>query len=175
MLGYTQSLNQIMVNFLTSSYRVIGKVNIGSSGLVGLLSNQTTSIVEASDVSMARIHEPRVLANKLQMVRMVKHGIVAVGVGRREDLGPQSIARGGFGRLTEYQVRCVTSSYEFEGVLEWAGRFNISAILSEGSNIFIPLYNVKLRAIRYPDLSMESPAMVVNRRKIDIITQLVED
>ena len=162
----------IVANFLTPRYRVVGTVHVGNSGLIGLLHDQNSSFLELSDVSMARIHEPRRLADRVDVVRMVKRGVVAIGVGRREDVGPQSIARGGFGRIAEYQVRAVTASYEFEGTLEYAGKFDLSAVLTEGIGEFIPLYDCKLRAIEYPDLNFESPALIFNRRKVDIITQL---
>lgn len=172
MLGVPASKRLIAANFFTPSYRILGKVQIGNSGLIGMLNDTTTAFVELHDVTMARVHEPRVLADRLDLTRLVKRGLEAIGVGRREDIGPQSIARGGFGRMTEYGIRAMTATFEVEGILEYAGRFELAAVLIEGMGEFIPFYEARLRAIQFPDLFMESPAILLNRRKIDIVTQL---
>ncbi len=164
----------VMANVLTSSYRIVGKIDVGTSGLVGMLTNPHSAFVELYEASMARIHEPRKLADRMPVVRLVKRGIVIVGLGRREDVGPQSIARGGFGRLSEYAIRALTSTYEIEGVLEYSGRFDLAGILVDGMGEFLPLYNAKVRAIQFPELEMESPALIFNRRKVDAITQVKE-
>jgi len=163
----------IAVNILTASYRLVGKLRVTpSSGVVGLLGNPNTSFIEVQDVSMARIHEPRKLAARMDLVRVVKRGIVVVGVSRREDLGPESITRGGFGGVTAYNIRCLTTSYELEGMLEWAGRLNLALVLVEGRGEFVPMYDVQVRAVQFSDLFFETSAIVFNRRKVDIITAL---
>lgn len=172
MLTSTPMQRYIAANFLTASYRIIGKVQVSNSGLLGLLNNPNTAFLELKDAQMARINEPRKLAERVMGVRLIKYGLVAVGVARPEDMGPESVVHGGFGGVTRYPVRAITSIFELEGILEVTGRFDFAAILSRGTGDFLALYNATLRAIQNPDLRMESPAIVFNRRKVDIINIL---
>ena len=57
--------------------------------------------------------------------------------------------------------------------MEWAGRFDLSSAVVEGGDFF-PIFNATLRAINVPDLYMKSPALLVNRHKIDFM-RTVED
>jgi len=164
----------IVLNFFTPSYRILGRVFVGSSGMLGVMNDPNTSSIEVSEASMARLHEPKKIADRTQSVRLVKRGIDVIGVGREFDVGPTSVARGGYGRLTRYHVRVVTASFEMEGEMEWAGRFDLSSAVVEGGDFF-PLFNATLRAINVADLFMKSPALLVNRVRIDFMRTLEEE
>jgi len=165
------SNRSIVANFFTPSYRVLGRAFVGSSGLIGALNDPNVSHIEVAEASMARLHEPKTIADRTNEIRVVKRGLVVIALGRDTDVGPQTIARGGFGRVSRYPLRVVTSSFEMEGELEWSGRFEVAVLLMEGGEFF-PLYNASLRAIHYPDLNLKSPALLINRRKIDIVRML---
>ena len=171
MLGSFGNTRVIVANFFTPSYRIVGRVEVFTSGLVGLLNDPTTAFLKIEEASMARLNEPKRLADRVAQVRMVKRGLVAVALGRREDVGPESVARGGFGRNTPHQIRAITADYELEGTLEWSGRLDFTIMLTEGGE-FIPLYDVKFRAIQFADLYLEAPAVLFNRRKVDMINLL---
>ena len=97
----------------------------------------------------------------------MKTNLFAVCLARREDMGPQALARGGYQSLAEYAIRITTQVYELEGTLEWAGRFDFATVMVEGVRDFIPLYNATLTAILTPQLHIESPAILFNRRQVD--------
>jgi hypothetical protein len=164
----------IVANFFTPSYRILGRAFVGASGLVGALNDPNTSHIEVSEASMARLHEPKTIADKNDEIRLVKRGLVVIALGRETDAGSQVAARTGFGRVSRYPVRIVTGTFEMEGELEWAGRFELSALLADGGD-FIPLYSATLRAIHYPDLNMKTPALLFNRRKLDIVRMINRD
>lgn len=171
MLGSFGNTRTIVANFFSPSYRIVGRVDVYTSGLLGLLNDPTTAFLKVEEASMARLNEPKRLADRVAQVRMVKRGLVAVALGRREDVGPESVARGGFGRNTQHQIRAITADYELEGTLEWSGRLDFTVMLTEGGE-FIPLYDVKFRAVQFSDLYLEAPAVLFNRRKVDIINLL---
>ncbi|MDP2974600.1 MAG: hypothetical protein Q8N45_00150, partial [Anaerolineales bacterium] len=83
---------------------------------------------------------------------------------RREEAGPQALARGGYQNLIKYPIRVTTQVYELEGTLEWAGRFDFSTVIMEGTRDFVPLYDTTLTAILIPGLRIESPAVLFNRK-----------
>jgi hypothetical protein len=91
---------------------------------------------------------------------------------RREDLGPHAIVRGGFTSVTEYAVRLTTQMFEVEGTMELPGRFDFTALVTEGSREFLPVFNATLTAILIPNLKVESAGMLVNRRVVDMMALL---
>jgi len=156
-------------DILTSSYRVVGKIMVSTNGAMGMLNDPTHSYMEVHDARLARIHMPTKLVDHFEVVRMFKSQIFTVALARREDLGPQAVVRGGFGSVTEYPVRVTTQVYEFDGKLEVPGRFDFSALMAEGTRDFIPIYDAVLTAILIPNLRVESPGMLFNRKQVDLL------
>lgn len=168
----------IPADFYTPSYRIVGKVMVPNTGLMGLINDQMNSFMEIMDARMARVHMPSKLVDHYEVVRIVKSQIFAIALTRREDIGPQALARGGYVRLNEYPVRIATPVYELQGTLEWAGRFDFSTVMVEGSRDFVPIYNSMLTAVLIPALKVESPAVLFNRRQVDLLAlnnQRIED
>ena len=159
----------LAADFLTQSYRVVGKMMVPNTGVFGLINDPTTSFMEVLDAKLARIHMPTKLVGEYKMIDLVKDNVFAICLSRREDVGPQALARGGYQNLVEYSIRLTTRVYELEGILEWSGRFNFAAIMVEGVRDFVPIYNATLTAILIPQLRIESPAILFNRRQVDLL------
>jgi hypothetical protein len=159
----------LAADFLTQSYRVVGKMMVPNTGVFGLINDPTTSFMEVLDAKLARIHMPTKLVGGYKMIDLVKDNVFAICLTRREDVGPQALARGGYQNLVEYSIRLTTRVYELEGILEWSGRFNFAAIMVEGVRDFVPIYNATLTAILIPQLRIESPAILFNRRQVDLL------
>jgi len=159
----------IPADFYTPSYRIVGKVMVPNTGLMGLINDQMNSFMEIVDARLARVHMPSKLVDHYEVVRIVKSQIFAIALTRREDIGPQALARGGYVRLSEYPVRIATPVYELQGTLEWAGRFDFSTVMVEGSRDFVPTYDAALTAVLIPALKVESPAILFNRRQVDLL------
>lgn len=164
----------ISVDFLTPSYRVVGKVMTPHTGVIGLLNDTTTSFMEVLDAKLARLHMPTKLVGEYKVIDLVKTNVFAVCLTRREDIGPQALARGGYQNLAKYPLRVTTQVYELEGTLEWAGRFDFATVMVEGIRDFVPLYDTTLTAILIPALRIESPAALFNRRMVDLLA-LISD
>jgi hypothetical protein len=165
----TGSHRLIAADFLTSGYRVVGKIMVPASGIMGLLNDATNAFMEILDAKLARLHMPTKLVDHFEVVRLVKAQVFAVCLARREDMGPQAITRGGYVRVSEFPVRVTSQVFEVEGTLEWAGRFDFSTIMVEGTREFVPLYGGTLTAILIPTLKIESPALLFNRRQVDLL------
>ena len=168
----------IAADLLTTSYRIVGQIMVPNTGVVGLMNDTTNSFIEVMDAKLARVHMPTKLVGHFEVIRMVKKQIVAVCMKRREDLGPQALARGGYGRIVEYPAQIISQVYEIEGIIEWSGRFDFTTIMAEGTRDFVPVYQSRLTAILIPALKIESQAMLVNRTHVDmlgLINQKLED
>jgi hypothetical protein len=161
--------HMLAADFLTQSYRVVGKIQVPNTGMVGLVNNPTTSFMEVVDAKLARIHMPTKLVGEYKLVDLVKNNVFAICLARREDLGPHALTRGGYQNMVEYSIRVTTQVYELEGTLEWSGRFDFATVMVEGARDFVPLYDAKLTAILIPQLRIESPAVLFNRRQVDLL------
>ncbi len=170
----TPTHRHLAADFLTPSYRVVGKMVAPSMGVIGMLNDTTTSFMEVTDAKLARIHMPTKLVGEYNVIDLVKSNIVAVCLTKREDVGPQALARGGYQNVASYPIRMIGQVYEIEGTLEWAGRFDFATVMVEGTRDFVPLYNVTIQAILIPQFRIESPAILFNRRFVDSLGQLSE-
>ena len=159
-------------DIFTAGYRVVGKAMVTSNGVIGMLNDSTHSAMEVHDARLARLHMPTKLVDHFELTRMMKSQVFAVCMARREDLGPQALVRGGYGATTEYGVRLITQVFEIEGTMELPGRFDFTALMTEGTREFIPIFNATLTAILLPNLHVESPGMMINRRKVDLMALL---
>lgn len=164
----------IAADFLTPSYRVVGRVMVPSTGVIGLMNDTTNSFMEVLEAKLARLHMPTKLVGEYSVIDLVKPNVFAVCLTRREDVGPQALARGGFQKINKFAVRVATPVYELEGTIEWAGRFDFATIMVEGIRDFVPLYEATLTAILIPQLKIESPAILFNRRHVDLLGLLSE-
>ncbi|MGB8983853.1 MAG: hypothetical protein WCC12_18430 [Anaerolineales bacterium] len=156
----------------TSSYRVVGKVMVSTNGIMGALNDITKTHLEIHDARMARIHMPTKLVDHFEVVRLVKTGVFAICAARREDLGPTGTQRGGYTNITAMPVRLTTQVYEVEGKIEVAGRFDFAVMITDKTRNFIPVYEATLAAILISNLKAESPGILLNREKVDILALL---
>jgi hypothetical protein len=159
----------IAADFLTYSYRVVGRIMVPSSGVTGLMNDTTSTFMEVLEAKLARVHMPTKLVGEYNMIDLVKPNVFAVCLTRREDIGPQALARGGYQKMISYPVHVTTPVYELQGRLEWTGRFDFATIMMEGIRDFVPLYDATLSSILIPQLRIESPAMLFNRQHVDLL------
>ncbi|MGE5775277.1 MAG: hypothetical protein ACM33V_03600 [Chloroflexota bacterium] len=160
------------VDIYMSSYRVVGKVMVAANGIMGIMNDMTKSHLEVQDARLARIHMPTKLVDHFEVVRLVKTQLFAVCAARREDLGPSGIQRGGYTNVSSAPARLTTEVYEIEGKIEVAGRFDFAVMITDKTRNFIPVYEAALTAILIPNLKAESPGILINREKIDILALL---
>ena len=160
----------ISVHVLTESYRIAGSVKVSNSGLNGLLTDSTSSFMTIMDASLGRIHDPDFLVQKLEDIRLVKDKIHCVSLKRRQDIGPKGITRPGYKNVNAFNIAVTDSTYEYEGTLEWPGRFDFTALMSGGTWEYLPIFEGTVRAIVYPELDIKSEALLINRKHIATFT-----
>ncbi|MEA2007760.1 MAG: hypothetical protein U9O54_01450 [Chloroflexota bacterium] len=128
--------------------------------------------MKIKNVTMARIHMPDKLVKEVDTLRLVKDQIHLICLQRRQDVGPQALARGGFDRVQNYDIEITTPAYEYEGMLEWAGRFDFSTVMVEGIRNFVPIYDARIRAVLFPNVKIKSPAVLFNRKQVATLLAL---
>ncbi len=160
---------QIVVDVLTPSYRIVGKIQVSHTGDDWDIERSSDFVMEVREASMARLDQPTKLVDRFRVVRIMKERAFAVCLGRRDDVGSVAWARGGYGYQYDYPVKIVSPVYELEGIFEWSERFDLHAIMVEGTRDFLPLFDVDLRAVLLPNMRMETPAVLFNRKHVDVM------
>lgn len=160
----------ISVDFLTSSFRISGKLGVTSAGVMGILTNTATSFIDVHEAHMSYVHAPSKLASQSTVLGVSKQKVAVICLGRREDVGPQAVFRGSYVRVFPYEVRVTTPVFQIEGTIEWSGRFTFTSIMAEDVYSFIPLFETVVQAIQFPSLRFESPAILFNRNYLETIS-----
>lgn len=173
-MALTQPLitRSIPVEFLTVNHYILGQLTVANTGLMGVLADIHTSHVEVHDASIARIVKPDKVVNYSSYLWLVKKQILAISLGKREFVGSTTLMRGGYTRLVPYPVQLTSPVYEVSGTLEWAGRFEFPAIMTDGPNPFLALYDAVLTASLFPAINIQSPAILFNRTYVDTLIAL---
>jgi hypothetical protein len=158
---------QIPAEFLTVNHYIISQTMVSNTGMLGLLCDTTTSFIEVSDASMARIVKPDKIINYATTMWLVKDQVVCICLNKPNYIGSPALARAGYTRVLQYPVQLTTPVYEIKGTLEWAGRFDFSIVMSEGSNPFLTLFDAHISASLFPSFQMETPVLLFNRKYLD--------
>jgi hypothetical protein len=145
---------------------------VSTNGIMGVVNDINKSHLELHDARMARIHMPTKLVDHFEVVRLVKSQIFAICAARREDLGPFQLQRGGYSSVSAMPARLTTQVFEIEGKIEVSGRFDFAVMIADRARNFFPVYEAVLTAILIPNLKAESPGMLINREKVDILALL---
>jgi len=159
----------IPAEILTSSHYIFGQIKVIQSGLVGMLSDTTTSSLEINEASIAPIHKAASVTNYAPQLYIVRSEIAAVSLRKRDYLGLQGVMKSGYQRLVPYPVQISTRIYDINGTIEWSGRFEFSALMTEGTNHFIAVYDATLIAPLYAEIKFEAPVMLINRSFLETL------
>ncbi len=165
----------IPAEILTSSHYIFGQIKVIQSGLVGMLTDTTNSFIEVDEASIAPIFKPSNVMNYASTLYMVRSEIAAVCLSKRDYMGLQGVMKSGYQRLVPYPVQISTRTYDITGTIEWSGRFEFSALISEGTSHFLMVYDAILTAPFYPELKLEAPVICLNRSFLEtlIVTKKV--
>src|SRR5512143_844828 len=159
----------IPAEILTSSHYIFGQIKVIQSGLVGMLTDTTNSYLEVNEASIAPIYKPSSVMNYATQLYMVRSEISAVCLSKRDYMGLQGVMKSGYQRLIPYPVQISTRTYDLTGTIEWSGRFEFSALLSEGTSNFFMVYDGIITAPLFPELKIEAPVILLNRNYLETL------
>jgi hypothetical protein len=160
----------LTVDFLTHSYRVVGKVLVPNPGLLAQINNDTPPYVDVQEAQLARLYMPNKLVEKFELIRLVKNQITVVCLLRRDDIRLRSDPSHPSLQWSEYAFRATTSVYEVSGTLPWLGHFDLGELLETPGQDFFPLFNARIQASLIPSVMIDCPAAIINRRQVDLVT-----
>jgi hypothetical protein len=167
------SRSVINLDLLTQSYRISCRLNVGATGLIGLLNDVNTSLIDMEEAYYSRLQQPAKIVAHLPTAHMNKTNVALVVLTRREDLGPQGLTRGGFSRLLPVPVLITTPSFEIQGSVEVVSKFDPSELLMGGTGRFVNVYSANAMAATNPETVFSGAVILVNRAEIELIAPMV--
>ncbi len=159
----------VNVDFLTDTHRISCRVPVGSPGLITALNDVMHSLIEAEDVYFSRLQQPAKIVAHFESASLNKASVAAVIVNRREDLGPQSIARGGYTRVESLAVTVTTAQFEITGAVEVLKQYDAAELLFGGSARFLPVYKACAVPTQFPESSYAGAVILVNRQMVTLL------
>lgn len=159
----------ISVDFLTETHRLSCRVPVGNTGLIAALNDPMRSLIEAEDVYYSRLQQPAKIVSRFESASLNKASVAMVVLTRREDLGPQGLARGGYTHVGAVPVTLATPQFEVTGEVEVVKQFDAAELLFGGNARFLTLYRACAVPTQYPDTSYTGGVILVNRQQVTVV------
>ncbi len=159
----------VNVDLLTTEYRLVGRTLVASSGLFGTLTDHTKSFIEIRQAQAAYLRSPTKIVRRFETASILKSHIYAACVEMVEYAGPQSIAHRGYTTFQSYPLHVAFAGYEMGCLVEWTGRFEMSAVLAESMGKFLQVYDAHIQSTLVPEFGIESAAALINMSQIDLV------
>jgi len=160
----------IEVEVFTSTHWFHGSITPGAQGLFSHLNMPTESSLELESGEMSALHLVGQKTEPFTTLWLVKREVLGVLVRNRAGLGPASVSRAGYTKPFPHWVRILIDGFELIGQIQSGGRFDFSAIIFEGDNPFVPLYDARVSALLFPRVMSDAPALVFNRKRVQGIS-----
>lgn len=162
----------VSVEVYTETHRMLGRMMPGTAGLFAYLNLPTRSVVELEGAHINRLHQPARLIARYARMWLRKEEILAVVLSNRNEVGPVSVARGGYSTVIPHRVHLMLEGFELRGTYESPGKLDLDSFFVGGERVFTPIYDALLEAILFPDIRAESPAILFNAHRLDAVAQL---
>ncbi len=163
------------VDLFTTTHWIQGQITPGSQGLFSHLNMPTESTLEIENGEMSALHMVGQKSEAFSTLWLVKHEVLGILVHNRAGLGPSSVVRAGYTKPFPHWVRILISGFELIGQIHSGGRFDFRAIIFEGVNPFVPLYDARISALLFPRVHADLPALVFNRKRVEGISVIGSD
>lgn len=162
----------INVDFFTETHRISGRTTVSANGMLGLLNDNTTSLVEVENAYLSRLQNPAKIEAHFDRVWLNKTNFTLVILNRREDLGPVGLTRGGYSQVLAIPVLMTTAAFEIRCTLEVVHKLDASALLTGGTAKYMTAYKASLTVLAYPETPFNGEAIAINRGLIEALAPL---
>jgi hypothetical protein len=160
----------INIDLFTDAFRVSGRTQVGSSGLLSELNNPHTDFLELDDAYISRIHEPGRIVGSYDKASFRKENISFVILQDRRDgmmMGTSS-DRSIFARGRPIDVFLSIPSFEIYGSVLYDGQAAPSTILVHTLGHFQAVFDGKACAALFPDVVYSGDLILVQKDRVGI-------
>jgi hypothetical protein len=159
----------VNVDFFSDIHRISCQVEVGSTGLIGMMNDVNSSLVTVRNAYVSRLQQPAKIIANFEEAHLAKAALALGMVNRREDLGPQAYIRGGYSKVLSAPAMFAMTAFEVRATVEFPARFDPDAILVGGSGKYTVAFNATIHAMLYPDTPFTAPAILLNRTLVTSI------
>ena len=162
--------NLINLDMFTDAYRVTGRTQVGSGGILAELSNPNTKYLEIQDAYVSRIQDPGTIVASYKMAAFRKDNINFLLLQDRRDGIPASTThtRSVFTRGREIPVFVTVPSFEIQGAVIHEGKVTVPDILIQSMGRFQSIFAAKASASIQPDISYSGDLIMVQKDRIGV-------
>jgi len=161
----------VSADIFSETHRISGRLICGPSGLIGVLNDTTTSLVDIDDAYYSRLQQPAKITSRFDQAHIAKAHLVLIVLARREDMGPHGLTSGGFSQRVPMSALVATPTFEIQGTIEVLNRFDAAELMVGGSGRFLQLFNATAVATPYPETTFSGAVILVNRQRIEMIAR----
>jgi hypothetical protein len=158
------------VEMLTPTHRIAGQIQTGAQGLFSFLNLPTESGIDVEEATLCPLYIPWEEAEKVGGLWLVKSEIAVVAAANRGDVGLVGTPRGGYTKPFPYHIRVLVGGFEVRCLVEWPGKLDFSGLVLEGNRPFVAAYDARVRALLFPQVVMDPPAVLFNGKMVMGIT-----
>jgi hypothetical protein len=157
----------INIDLFTDAYRVSGRTQIGTAGLLSELNNPNSDYLDLEDAYLSRIHEPGKIVADFAVAAFRKSNISFIILQDRRDgtIGPGP-TRSVYSRGRPVRVFLTVPAFELRGEVIHEGQVTPSAIMLNTLGNFQSIFAAEASAARFPDISYSGDLMLVQKERI---------
>ncbi len=165
----------ITAGFFTRQHRIKGQVSIGSRRLTDVLNDELYSLVELSEVEVARVIEPEKVIFSYASAVLMKEAIVFAMIKEERPNGVESrVFR--YVHKKPHDVLLTLPPYEISGTLHLRGTGDLRTLLrteliTEVGH-FVPLTQAQAVFTLYPKVKFSGEVAIVNKALLEVVGAL---
>jgi len=160
----------INLELFTDAYRVSGRTQVATGGLLSELNNPNTDFLELEEAYLSRIHEPGKIIASYSAASFRKSKINFVVLQDRRDGAIMGAAHGRsvYGRGRPLQVFLTTPSFEITGTVLHDGQTSPGTILVHTLGHFQPVFDAEASAALFPTITYKGDLILVQKELVGI-------
>lgn len=160
----------INIDLFTDAYRISGRTQVSTSGLLSELNNPNTDYLGLKDAYISRMHEPGKIVANYSEASFRKANINFIILKDRRDgtVMGTSHARSIYSRERPVEVFLTVPSFEIAGEVLHDGKIEPTAILVHTLGHFQPIFQGTASAALFPDISYTGDLFLVHKERIAI-------
>jgi len=157
----------LAADFFTTAYRMSGHVDTGKRHLADILSDPMSNLLSMQDIYVSRIQKPGEIVAHFKSGAIFKDRITfAVLPTEADGLSKDHVYPSLTRQMTEVFV--TVPSFEIQGSLRVTGKLDLHALLTIGTEKFIPLLKATASSSLLPQVQFSGPVILVNRTSIEL-------
>ena len=160
----------INIELFTDAYRVSGRMQVGTGGVLSELNNPDNDYLDLEDAYISRMHEPGKIISSYSEVSFRKDNLNFVVLqNRREGTATGTgQSRAIFARGRPLRVFLTVPAFEIQGEVMYDGQIAPGAILVQTLGHFQPVFQATASAALFPEISYTGDLILVQKASIGI-------